>query len=337
MVTIQPFEYEKTTAFKERVQIANKVNEIISLFNELDIESKINIFNEEIVIINGKITEINNALNEVNTAVNTVEGYNARLTSVENESISLDARLDNIEPVVSSNTAKIGVLENKDLENVKLSGNQTIENIKTFSNSPIVPNPPSGDTSTKAVNTNWVSQTGDNAPNNIVHKTGNETILGLKKYENIQAPNTIQRNNNYLCEKNKWCKMLTFPIGTSRNYIFIFTSVRGAWPCFGMLHVENDYGGLPRAYWIVRKYNNEINSTFNTANSIAITSGLTEGRYDLWIKGNQAAVNGGVFIAVDSMIPINDVNYPSEPQYVDDITQVGATNIYYAEDYPNGL
>lgn len=180
MVTIQPFEYEKTTAFKERVQIANKVNEIISLFNELDIESKINIFNEEIAIINGKITEINNALNEVNTAVNTVEGYNARLTSVENESISLDARLDNIEPVVSSNTAKIGVLENKDLENVKLSGNQTIENIKTFSNSPIVPNPPSGDTSTKAVNTNWISQTGDNAPNNLMHKISDETFLGIK-------------------------------------------------------------------------------------------------------------------------------------------------------------
>lgn len=179
MVTIQPFQYEKTTAFKERVQIANKVNEIISLFNELDIESKINIFNEEIVIINGKITEINNALNEVNTAVTTVEGYNTRLTSVENESISLDARLDNIEPVVSSNTAKIGVLEKKDLENVKLSGNQTIENIKTFSNSPIVPNPPSGDTSTKAVNANWISQTGDSAPNNLLHKTGDETKSGI--------------------------------------------------------------------------------------------------------------------------------------------------------------
>lgn len=180
MVTIQPFQYEKTTAFKERVQIANKVNEIISLFNELDIESKINVFNEEIAIINTKITEINNALNEVNSAVNTVESYNTRLTSVENESISLDARLDNIESVISSNTAKIGVLENKDSENVKLSGNQTIENIKTFSSSPIVPNPPSGDTSKKAVNTNWISQSGDSSPNNIVHKNGKETIDGDK-------------------------------------------------------------------------------------------------------------------------------------------------------------
>lgn len=184
MVTIQPFQYEKTTAFKERVQIANKVNEIINLFNELDIESKINEFNEEIVIINGKIAEIDSKIVEVNNAVNTVEGYNTRLTSVENESISLDARLDNIEPVVSNDTAKIGVLENKDLENVKLSGNQTIEDIKTYSKSPIVPNPPSGDTSTKAVNTNWISQTGDNAPNNLVHKSGNETILGLKTFKN---------------------------------------------------------------------------------------------------------------------------------------------------------
>lgn len=336
MVTIQPFQYEKTTAFKERVQIANKVNEIINLFNELDIESKINIFNEEIKIINTKITEINKALNDVNNAVNTVESYNTRLTSVENESISLDARLDNIEPVVSSNTAKIGVLENKDLENVKLSGNQTIEDIKIYSKSPIVPNPPNGDTSTKAVNTNWISQTGDNAPNNLVHKSGIETILGLKKYENIQAPNTIQRNNNYLSVNNKWCKMLTFPIETSKNYIFIFNSVFGGWPSFGMLHIENDFGRMPRAYWIVRKYNDESKSTFNTANSVAITSGLTEGRYDLWVKGNQARVNSGVFIAVNGLNSLNDINYPNEQESVDDITQVGATNIYYAQDYPYG-
>ena len=182
MVIIQPFEYEKTTAFKERVQIANKVNEIINLFNELDIESKINIFNEEIEIINGKIAEIDNALVEVNDAVDTVEGYNARLTSVENESVSLDARLDNIEPIVSSDNTKIGVLENKDLENVKLSGNQTIADIKTFSSSPIIPNPPSGDTSTKAVNTNWVSQTGDSSPNNLIHRTGNESKTGIMTF-----------------------------------------------------------------------------------------------------------------------------------------------------------
>lgn len=158
MVIIQPFEYEKTTAFKERVQIANKVNEIIDLFNELDIESKINIFNEEIEIINGKIAEIDSKIVEVDNAVAVVEGYNTRLTSVENESVSLDARLDNLEPRVTATENKnneqdtqissivsnvtnltnrvtisennITELTNKDLQNVKLNIDQTINSTK---------------------------------------------------------------------------------------------------------------------------------------------------------------------------------------------------------------
>lgn len=229
MVIIQPFQYEKTTAFKERVQIANKVNEIISLFNELDIESKINIFNEEIAIINTKITEINKALNDVNNAVNTVEGYNTRLTSVENESISLDARLDNIEPVVSSNTAKIGVLETKDLENVKLSGNQTIEDIKTYTKSPIVPNPPSGDTSTKAVNTNWISQSGNNAPNNLIHKIGNEVFIsGTKLFDRSSLfldHGKLYHASNTDMQLDKFYELFTcpYPNGDARAIIEIIT------------------------------------------------------------------------------------------------------------------
>lgn len=95
MVTIQPFEYEKTTAFKERVQIANKVNEIISLFNNLDIENK--------------ITEINNALNDVNVAVNTVEGYDNRLIAVESKNNEQDSKITN-------NQTEINKIENETIE-----------------------------------------------------------------------------------------------------------------------------------------------------------------------------------------------------------------------------
>lgn len=196
--------------------------------------------------------------------------------------------------------------------------------------------PESGATDKTLVTANWVSQTGDSGPNNLVHRSGNETILGEKSFETIQSPNTIQRNK-YASENNKWCKMLTFPTGTSRNYIFVFHSAEGAWPSFGMLQVENDYGGFPRAYWITRRYNNQINSTFNTADSVAITRGLTDGRYDLWIKGSKVIVNGGAFIATLGTKTINDINYPSVKEYVDDITQVGATDIYYAQDYPFGV
>ena len=42
--------------------------------------------------------------------------------------------------------------------------------------------PSSGATDKSVVNANWVSQTGDSAPNNLVHRTGNEMIAGTKTY-----------------------------------------------------------------------------------------------------------------------------------------------------------
>lgn len=44
----------------------------------------------------------------------------------------------------------------------------------------IAVDPPSGDTSQKVVTTNWISQTGNSSPNNVVHRSGNETVLGSK-------------------------------------------------------------------------------------------------------------------------------------------------------------
>lgn len=41
MTTIQPFQYVKATAFKERVDIINKTNEIIGVVNELSQYSNI--------------------------------------------------------------------------------------------------------------------------------------------------------------------------------------------------------------------------------------------------------------------------------------------------------
>ena len=51
-----------------------------------------------------------------------------------------------------------------------------------------VADPVSGSTSQTVATTNWVSQTGNSAPNNLVHRTGNETITGTKTFEkNIVA------------------------------------------------------------------------------------------------------------------------------------------------------
>ena len=55
---------------------------------------------------------------------------------------------------------------------------QTIGGIKTFTSNPKVANPESGATDTSVVNANWVSQTGDDRPNNLIHTTGNESKSG---------------------------------------------------------------------------------------------------------------------------------------------------------------
>lgn len=47
--------------------------------------------------------------------------------------------------------------------------------------------PESGATDKTLTTANWVSQTGNNAPNNLVHKTGNESISGIKLGTNIQS------------------------------------------------------------------------------------------------------------------------------------------------------
>ena len=44
--------------------------------------------------------------------------------------------------------------------------------------------PAAGATDKTLVTANWVSQTGDSGPNNLVHKTGNEKIRGFKQYIN---------------------------------------------------------------------------------------------------------------------------------------------------------
>lgn len=58
--------------------------------------------------------------------------------------------------------------------------------------------PAAGATDKTLVTANWVSQTGDGAPNNLAHKNGNETWYGEKTLD--QAPwfnNTIRSRTNY--------------------------------------------------------------------------------------------------------------------------------------------
>lgn len=84
--------------------------------------------------------------------------------------------------------------------------------------------PAAGATDKTLVTANWVSQTGDNAPNNLIHKTGNEKVLGIKEglwfgvlfdtFPNAATPNKWLR---YMAFNTRYAFSMTEIIGTKAN------------------------------------------------------------------------------------------------------------------------
>lgn len=70
---------------------------------------------------------------------------------------------------------------------------QTVTAVKTFSVSPIVPDTPSG--THAAVNLTYVESTVPGT-NNIVHKSGNEDIVGTKTFDTLRAFNNARVNRS---------------------------------------------------------------------------------------------------------------------------------------------
>ena len=78
---------------------------------------------------------------------------------------------------------RVDALEAKDTNNVKLSG----VNVQTIQGTLKANDPASGATDKTLVSANWVSQTGDSAPNNLIHRSGNETKNGTLKLTTTTA------------------------------------------------------------------------------------------------------------------------------------------------------
>lgn len=84
--------------------------------------------------------------------------------------------------------------------------------------------PAAGATDKTLVTANWVSQTGDSAPNNLIHRTGNEKVLGMKQglwfgvlfdtFPNAESPNKWLR---YMAFDTRYDISITEIIGTKAN------------------------------------------------------------------------------------------------------------------------
>ena len=148
-----------------------------------------------------------NSVNDDISALQTADGtlqnnINAEALARQNADSTLqnniNAALATIPGEVSSQIAAdatINGLIAADAQNVKLTGAQTINGIKTFTANPKAANAASGATDTSLVNANWISQTGDSAPNNVMHRSGNETKTGIATFINGTIPVVIDATN----------------------------------------------------------------------------------------------------------------------------------------------
>lgn len=93
--TIEPFQFIRSTAFSERVQLANKLNEVIDALNQIrsidDLQTQIDAINSEISEIQTAIEDTNSDVSTLSNQVNTlVSEVNGLLKEVVNE-VVLDA------------------------------------------------------------------------------------------------------------------------------------------------------------------------------------------------------------------------------------------------------
>ena len=96
---------------------------------------------------------------------------------------------------------RVLALEAKDGNNVKLSG----VNVQTIQGTLKANDPANSATDKTLVTANWVSQTGAEAPNNLVHRSGTETMNGTKSVNALKFVGVVAKetaNTDYLLLKH---------------------------------------------------------------------------------------------------------------------------------------
>lgn len=184
-------------------QLKNRVDALESTITEIP-DLKVRIGQCELDIID-HYEAIKRLQSTTKSMADTITELGNRVTGVNDALVTVGTRVD--------------ALETKDSNNVKLSG----VSVQTIQGTLKANDPASGATDDTLVTANWISQTGDEAPNNVSHRYGNETISGIKTYSD-RINGTIQLSNvvgKYGYEG--WYKALD--LGAVANYIQIKITV----------------------------------------------------------------------------------------------------------------
>ena len=130
--TIEPFQFIRSTAFSERVQLANKLNEVIDALNQIgsidDLQTQIDAINSEISEIQTAIgntdtslAELENQVNALISEVNTT--IKQSISALESEVDGIDTRLTTAEDTISEHGTEIDGLLKEVIDGVVMTSN----------------------------------------------------------------------------------------------------------------------------------------------------------------------------------------------------------------------
>ena len=130
--TIQPFTYQASTAFQERVQLANKLNEVIDALNSLgdlpDLENQITELTAKVTELEDSIgntdtslAELENQVNALISEVNTT--IKQSISALESEVDGIDTRLTTAEGTISKHGTEIDGLLKEVIDGVVMTSN----------------------------------------------------------------------------------------------------------------------------------------------------------------------------------------------------------------------
>lgn len=130
--TIEPFQFIRSTAFSERVQLANKLNEVIDAVNSIgdlpDLESQITEINTKISELEESIgntdtslAELENQVNDLISEVNTT--IKQSISALESEVEGIDTRLTTAEGTISEHGTEIDGLLKEVIDGVAMMSN----------------------------------------------------------------------------------------------------------------------------------------------------------------------------------------------------------------------
>ena len=130
--TIEPFQFIRSTAFSERVQLANKLNEVIDTVNNIgdlpdlenqiaEINSKISELEESIGNTDTSLADLENQVNGLISEVNTT--IKQAISALESDVDGIDTRLTTAEGTISEHGREIDGLLKEVVDGVEMTSN----------------------------------------------------------------------------------------------------------------------------------------------------------------------------------------------------------------------